>query len=218
MDRLYTDMHSYPYSAPLTGHLQIKPYSEEYEVCLSSISPSPPTLTPASPAETRQGFCSTLLYTLLFPPPYQTFQIFPPGAERSPLPHCPVSMRAMHTHTTMSAWADRSRAVQKHSTHSVSVAPSCAITDSVFPHKRHAGPFKNRSTQHPPLHAGATWCHNQAPCWVCSLSSPLSSLSFSLAVLLTMDLSCPFLHFRFTSDPLFPPKPPWPETLNRSKQ
>lgn len=33
-----------------------------------------------------------------------------------------------------------------------------------------------------------------------------------------MDLSCPFLHFCFTSDPLFLTKPPWPKTLNRSEQ
>lgn len=87
------------------------------------------------------------------------------------------------------------------------MAPSCATTDSVFPHKHHhTGPFKSRSTQHPLLYAGVTWCHNQAPRWVCSLSSP--HISVFLLFFLTMDLSCPFLSLRFTSDPIFLPKPP----------
>lgn len=97
------------------------------------------------------------------------------------------------------------------------MAPSCAITHSVFSHKRHAGPFKNISTQHPPLHTGATWCHNQAPCWVCSLSSLLLCIFF-FSDFLTMDASCPFLCPCFTSESVFPPEPPWPETLSRSEE
>jgi len=78
--------------------------------------------TPATPAETRQGFCST--------PPSQTFHIHPPGAERSP-----VASLSCLAHTTTAGPPDRSRAVRSHPAHSASAAPSCALTHSVFPRK-----------------------------------------------------------------------------------
>lgn len=85
-------------------------------------------------------------------PPLKHFRFSPPGLKEAHY----LTVLSQCVQCTHSAKADRSRAVQKHPTYSVSVAPSCAITNSIFPHKRHAGPFKNRSTQHPPLHAGTT--------------------------------------------------------------
>ncbi|CAG5897752.1 unnamed protein product [Menidia menidia] len=66
-----------------------------------------------------------------------------------------LSQCVRRSHTTMSAGADRSRAVAQRPTHSVFTAPRCAATVAVLPRQRHAGPFKSRSTQHPPLHACA---------------------------------------------------------------
>lgn len=83
----------------LISKLGASHFSSNPTLCFFHLSLPFITLTPASPAEARQSFCSILLHTLLFPPPSQAFQIPTPNLKRSPLPHCPVTIRAMHTHT-----------------------------------------------------------------------------------------------------------------------
>lgn len=158
------------------------------------------------------------LFSLLLPPLPSSFLSIldsPPRGWEKPITSLSC-VSATHTHTQICSpvspgWLE--------SCCVVTPDPCCAQTDSVFTHKHHSGPFKNRSTQHPLLHAGVTWCHNQTPCCV---RSP--GLIFCLLFFIpetfppTMDLSCPLLHFGFTSEPRFLANSPWPETLNSSKQ
>lgn len=169
----------------------------------------------ASPAETRQVLCSllfsSLLVTLLLSPCSLSFQISPRGWTKSITSLFRVNVHRPHTN---SACQTMVTGVVLCTHTRATVASRYAIIHSGFLYKPHTGPFKNRSTQHPPLHD----MMSQPGVLLC-LPTVIASACFSPFLFFSQWIS--LVHFsrpRFTSDHLLPSKCPLTQILNWSGQ
>lgn len=161
------------------------------------------------------GLSSTPSSSLLLPKHFR----FPPGAERSPLPHCPVSVQ--HTHTASShvspGWLESCCAATPQPTlyqrHQAVLKPTRSSLINITPVPlRTAAPSILRCT--PALCDVITRLHAVSALRVSS--SVFSFYSFFFPP--TMDLSRPFLQLGFIPESHLAAPLPWPETLNRSEQ